>query len=133
MHPADFESNFNDECLSDFNDETFMNKNKDLLKELPAHAKKFKEYHFHQKIDANEYLQLTPAKENKQVMQSFKEWKEQESSQKEVVDWIIDHLLRHKINFTKLTNVGRELIFKPLKHFFQKHILILSFMGKYKL
>ncbi|KAK8882895.1 hypothetical protein M9Y10_045540 [Tritrichomonas musculus] len=63
-----------------------MKKNKDLLKELPAHPNKFKEYHFNPKNDANEYLQLTPAKENKQVIQSFKEWKEQESSQKEVVD-----------------------------------------------
>lgn len=63
-----------------------MNKNKDLLKELPAHAKKIKEYHFNPKNDANEYLQLTPAEEKKQVIQSFKEWKEQKFSQKEVVD-----------------------------------------------
>ena len=115
-----------------------MNKNKELLKELPAHAKKLKEYHhFNPKTDADEFLQLTPAEENKQVMQSFREWKEQEPSQKEVVDGIIDHLLRHKTNwridFTKLTNVGRELIFEPLKNFFKKHILTLPIIRKYKL
>ena len=48
--------------------------NKELLKEIPLHARQLKEYH-----------KLKPK-------QSFKEWKEQESSQNEIIQDILNHL-----------------------------------------
>ncbi len=118
--------------------DSVLNKNKELLKELPTHAKKLKEFHkLKPRHEEADFLELTPAEDNKADMQSFKEWKKQESNQNEVVDEIMDELLRHKTNwridFTKLTSVGRELIFQPLKNFFKKHILTLPYIGKYKL
>ena len=99
-----------------------LTQNKNFLKELPTYANKLKEFH----------------KQNQRHnTQSFQEWMKQESSQNEVVEEIMDHLLRHKLNwtidFTKLTNTGREMIFEPLKHFFEKHILTIPVIGKYKL
>lgn len=106
-----------------------MKYNKDLLKALPSHAKKLREFHKLSHNEADDFLDLTPSESNKQYMQSFKEWKENETSQDEVVEEIMDHLLRHpknwKIDFRNLTNKGREMLFKPLLAFFEKHIMTL--------
>ena len=112
-----------------------LQQNKNLIKELPKHAKKLRE--FYKLTDEGEdFLGLSPLERNKQNKQSFNEWKEKENEQQGIVDEIIENLNRHptnwRIDFTKLTNTGKELLFQPLSDFFDKHILKLPIINKYK-
>ena len=111
------------------------NKNKDLLKDLPIHAKHLLE--FHRQTKANSLL--SPKESNRQTIESYKEWLElnKQENQQNLVNEIISELeispLDWYINFEQLTNEGRKLLFPKLKQFLDKLGERINVIEQYKI
>ena len=128
-----------DEYLKNFN----QKRNKELLKDLPTHAKNLLEFH-RQNTISGEYDEIfdkmiTPKESNRQTIDSYKEWLEmnKKDNQENLVDEIMNSLemspFNWEINFEQLTNEGRKLLFPQLKQFFNDYIDNIDIISQYKL